>query len=245
MNVAIPLATSVVSLVFALTLLDQYLERRWAYQLLWSIGLILYFFASLLQAIWFLGVDGEPIFRLWYLTGAMLVAAYLGMGSVYLQVPRRVAQGVMVVLLVTTVLAAILALGTQLQGEVGLLEGDALTSIVPGIENLRYYPGNVGIVTILLNSTGALALVGFAVYSAVVFFRQRAPGYRVVSNVLIAVGATISAAGGTLERFDVPEPHSVALLLGVVIIYVGFLRSREVFTTYRIPFRRRAGQAGQ
>ena len=227
MDVAIPLATSVVSLVFALTVLDQYLERRRAYQLVWSIGLILYFIASLIQGVWILGVDGEPFFRLWYLTGAMLVA-----------------HGVMAVLLVATVTAAVLALGTQLRGEVALLEGEALTSIVPGTDNVRYYPGYVGILTALLNSVGALALMGFAAYSAVVFFRQRAPGYRVVSNVLIATGAIIAAAGGTLERFDVPEPHAVSLLLGVVIIYVGFLRSREVFTAYRIPFRHRAKQAG-
>lgn len=244
MDVAIPLATSIVSLVFALTVLDQYLERRRAYQLVWSIGLILYFIASLIQGIWLLGVDGEPVFRLWYLTGAMLVAAYLGMGSVYLHVPKRAAHVVMTVLLVATVSAAVLALGTQLQGEVALLEGEALSSIVPGTETVRYYPAYVGILTALLNSIGALALVGFAGYSAVVFFRQSAPGYRVVSNVLIATGAMISAAGGTLERFDVPEPHSVSLLLGVVIIYAGFLRSREVFTAYRIPFRHRAGKVG-
>ncbi len=132
MDVAIPLATSVVSLVFALTVLDQYMERRRAYQLVWSIGLILYFFASLVQGVWFLGVDGEPVFRLWYLTGAMLVAAYLGMGSVYLHVPKRAAHGVMTVLLTATVLAAVLALGTQLQSEVVLLEGKALSSIVRG-----------------------------------------------------------------------------------------------------------------
>ena len=244
MDVAILLATSVVSFVFALTVLDQYLERRRAYQLVWSIGLILYFIASLIQGVWFLGVDGEPIFRLWYLTGAMLVAAYLGMGSVYLHVSKRVAHGVMAVLLVATVTAAVLALGTQLRGEVALLEGEALTSVVPGTDNVRYYPAYVGILTALLNSVGALALMGFAAYSAVVFFRQGAPGYRVVSNVLIAMGAIIAVAGGTLERFNVPEPHAVSLLLGVVIIYVGFLRSREVFTAYRIPFRHRAKQAG-
>ena len=240
MSIAIPLATSVVSFVFALTVLDQYLERRRAYQLVWTVGLFLYAVASLLQTLWMSGVETEAVFRLWYFTGAMLVAAFLGMGSVYLHAPRRVAHGVMVVLLVLNVVAGLLALGVELQADVDLMEGQAPVSIVPGTESERFYPAYVGILTAFLNATGSLALFGSAVYSAIVFARRRAPGYRVVSNVLIAAGAFISAAGGTLERFDLPEPHAVALLLGVVVIYVGFLRSREVFTIYRVPFWHRA-----
>ena len=244
MNVAIPLATSVVSFLFALTVLDQYLERRRPYQLVWTVGLVLYGLASLLHTLWAVGITGEVVFRLWYLTGAMLVAAYLGMGSLYLHVPRRVAHGVLAVLLLLTAVSTILALGVSLQADAALLEGESLASVVPGTEPpLRFYPAYVGILTAVLNILGSLALVGSAVYSAVVVVRRKAPGYRAVSNVLIAIGAFISAAGGTLERFDVPQPHDIALLLGVVIIYLGFLRSREVFSVYRIPFRRPVKEA--
>lgn len=243
MNIAIPLATSIVSFVFALTVLDQYLERRRSYQLVWTVGLKLYAFASLLQTLWLWGVDGGVVFRLWYFAGAMLVAAYLGMGTVYLLVPRRIGHGIFAGLVVLTVVAGLLALGVRLQADVALLEGKTLASIVPGTESERFYPGYVGALTAFLNAAGSLALVGGAVYSAIVFARRRAPGYRVVSNVLIAAGAFISAAGGTLERFDLPEPHSLALLLGVIVIYIGFLRSREVFALYRVPFWHRPRQA--
>ena len=244
MNIAIPLATSVVSLVFALTVLDQYLGRRRAYQLVWTVGLLLYATASLLHMLWVSGVEVEAIFRFWYFIGAMLVAAYLGMGSIYLHAPRRVAHGVLVVLLVLTVVAGLLALGVPLQADVALMEGQAPASIVPGTESERFYPTYVGILTIFLNVAGSLALVGSAAYSAIVFARRKAPGYRVVSTALIAAGAFISAAGGTLERFNVPEPHALALLVGVVVIYGGFLRSREVFTIYSIPFWHRLRAAG-
>lgn len=243
MNVAIPLATSVVSFLFALTVLDQYLERRRPYQLVWTVGLVLYGVASLLHTLWAVGITGELVFRLWYLTGAMLVAAYLGMGSLYLHVPRRVARGVLAVLLLVTAVSAVLALGVSLQGDVALLEGKNLASVVPGTESQRFYPAYVGILTAILNALGSLVLLGSAVYSAIVFARRRAAGYRVISNVLIAIGAFISAAGGTLERFDVPQPHTMALFLGVIVIYVGFLRSREMFSVYRVPFRRSAKQA--
>ncbi len=238
MSVGIPLATSLVSLLFAVTVLDQYLERRRMSQLVWTVGLLLYAVASLLQALWGMGVHGEAVFRLWYLTGAMLVAAYLGMGSLYLHVPRKVAHGVFVGLLVLTVVSAALALSVSLQASVSLLEGEELASLVPGTESERYYPAYVGIMTMLLNIAGSLALFGGAAYSAVVVVRRKAPSYRLVSNVLIALGAFLSAAGGTLERFDLPEPHNLALLAGVVLIYIGFLRSREVFEIYRVPFRR-------
>ncbi len=66
--------------------------------------------------------------------------------------------------------------------------------------------------------------------------------YRAVSNVLIAVGVMISAAGGTLARLGLPEPHALALLLGVVIIYIGFLLSREAFEV-PLAFLRRSRHA--
>ncbi len=235
----ISLLTAAVSLVFALSVLDQFLQRRRPYQLVWTLGLLLYMAASLLQALWIAGANVEAVFRLWYLSGGMLVAAYLGMGSMYLHVPVRVGHWVFAGLLALTVISGVLALAVTLQADVSLLEGKPLASVVPGTPPQRFYPVYVGILTALLNSVGAFGLLASAVYSAVVYLRRRAPGYRVASNVLIATGAFLSAAGGTLERFDLPQPHNLALLLGVVIIYLGFMRSQEAFVLYRLPFRRR------
>jgi hypothetical protein len=243
MNVAIPLATTVVSFLFALTVLDQYFERRRPYQLAWTVGLVLYGVASLLHTLWAIGITGEVVFRLWYLTGAMLVAAYLGIGSLYLHVPWRVAKVALGVLLLLSVGSAALALGVTLNGDVALLDGESLVTVVPGTESQRFYPSYVGVLTAVLNTLGSVALFGSAVYSAIVFAKRRAAGFRVISNVLIAIGAFIAAAGGTLERFEVPQPHAIALLLGVVIIYLGFLRSREVFSLYKVPFRRTVKEA--
>ena len=44
MNITvIPLASSIVSVVFAVTVLDQFFARRKPYQLIWAIGLFMYF----------------------------------------------------------------------------------------------------------------------------------------------------------------------------------------------------------
>ena len=60
--------------------------------------------------------------------------------------------------------------------------------------------------------------------------------HRVISNILIAVGAVLPAFGGTLMRFGgALTAFYLLALLGVIIISVGFLRSREISGFYRVP----------
>lgn len=83
-NVLLPLASSVVSFVFAAFVVDQWLERRRAYQLVWAAGLLWYGISAGTE---FLGGAfgwNEPLYRAWYLFGAFGVAAYLGLGTIYL-----------------------------------------------------------------------------------------------------------------------------------------------------------------
>jgi hypothetical protein len=83
-NVILPLASAVLSLVFALMLLDQWWTRRRPYQLVWAIGMLWYGISAGTE--WFGGAFGwsEPLYRAWYLIGAVWVAAWLGLGTVYL-----------------------------------------------------------------------------------------------------------------------------------------------------------------
>jgi hypothetical protein len=83
-NVALPLGSSILSLVFAILLIDQWRERRRPYQLIWAIGMLWY---GLSAGTEFLGGWrgwSEPLYRTWYLIGAVWVAAWLGLGTVYL-----------------------------------------------------------------------------------------------------------------------------------------------------------------
>ncbi len=221
----IPLLASIVSLIFAVTVLDQYFAKRKAYQLIWAIGLFM-FFLSTGSAFW-VEAQGlnETAYRLWYLFGAILVAAYLGMGSLYLLAPRRVARPILAVLLLASFYAAFRVFTasidlTPLSG----LTGEAM-------------PQGVRILTPFFNIFGTLALGGGALYSAWVFWRRQLMPHRVVSNILIFVGAMTAAAGGTLSRFEISSAtaHALMVLLGVTIIFIGFLRSREVFGFYRFP----------
>jgi hypothetical protein len=83
-NVALPLASSALSFVFFAFLIDQWRERRRPHQLIWAIGMLWY---ALSAGTEFLGGAvgwSEPLYRVWYLIGAVWVAGWLGLGTVYL-----------------------------------------------------------------------------------------------------------------------------------------------------------------
>lgn len=83
-NVVLPLASSALSFVFFVLLADQWRTRRRPYQLIWAIGMLWYGISAGTE---FLGSAfgwSEPLYRVWYLIGAVWVAGWLGLGTVYL-----------------------------------------------------------------------------------------------------------------------------------------------------------------
>jgi hypothetical protein len=224
LNTFIPLTSSIVSFVFALIVLDQYFARRKPYQLVWAIGLFMYCISTGTE--FWVGMWGlnAVVYRLWYLFGAVFVAAYLGMGTVYLMVSRRTAHIVMSILIAASLYASFAVISANFNlSELTVLSGTAM-------------PGSVRLMTPLFNIFGTVALVGGAVYSAWVFWRRRIFPHRVVSNLLIAIGAILPAVGGTHMRLGGGLQLFYLLeLIGIILIFVGFLRSREVFGLYRFP----------
>ena len=226
MSIVLSLLSSIVSLIFAVTVLDQFFAKRKPYQLIWAIGLFMFFISTgsmFWREAWGLS---EITYRLWYLFGAILVAAFLGMGTLYLFTPRRVAHIILAVLLVASVYASFVVFAASIDlSALRHSSGEAM-------------PQGVRLITPFFNSFGTIALVGGALYSIWIFWRRRLMRHRVVSNILIAVGATLPALGGTLTRVGVSSStaHALLILLGVVIIFVGFLRNREIFGLYRFPF---------
>ncbi len=225
MNAAImPLISATISFIFALTVLDQFFARRKPYQLIWATGLFMYFLSTGTEfwtGTWGLNVT---VYRLWYLFGAILVAAYLGMGTIYLLAPRRVAHVTMGILLLASLYAAFRVFTASIDLTIlNQLSGIAM-------------PQGVRLMTPFFNTFGTVALVGGAIYSAWVFWRRRLMPHRVVSNILIAVGAILPAFGGIHIRLGGTIPLFYLFeLLGIILIFTGFLRSREVFGLYRIP----------
>ncbi|MBI2850226.1 MAG: hypothetical protein HYX80_04180 [Chloroflexi bacterium] len=220
----IPLISAIVSLIFAVTVLDQFFARRKPYQLVWAIGLLMYAIST--GAEFWAEANGISLaaYRLWYLFGAILVAAYLGMGTIYLLTPRRLAHVIMAVLLAVSIYAAARVYTTPID--------------LSSLEHLsgRVLPESVRALSRYLSYTATLVLVGGAIYSSWVFMRKKILPHRVSSNLLIALGVLLPAIGGGIMRaIGNLQLFYVFELLGIIIIFLGFLRSREVFGFYRVP----------
>ena len=84
LNVVLPLGSSVLSFVFAAMVFDQWWQRRHAFQLVWATGLLWYGISAGCEFVGSAFGWNEPLYRAWYLIGALFVAAYLGAGTVYL-----------------------------------------------------------------------------------------------------------------------------------------------------------------
>ena len=83
-NVVIPAVTAVLAGVFALLLVDQWRVRRRGYQLIWALGMAFYALAVGCEAIAAAAGWSEPLYQLWYLTGAVWTAGWLGLGTAFL-----------------------------------------------------------------------------------------------------------------------------------------------------------------
>ena len=83
-NVVLPFLSTVLSFGFAVLVADQWLRRRQPYQLVWTLGLTWYGIGAGAE---FLGGAfgwNEALYRTWYAFGAFGVAAYLGLGTIFL-----------------------------------------------------------------------------------------------------------------------------------------------------------------
>ena len=221
MNTILPLISGIVSWVFAFLVLKRYFVRRGAHLLLWGIGMVFYGIGGFCEA--FYGIWGwnEWVFRLWYLFGAILVAAWLGQGTVYLLVKRRWANVLMAILAIASLYAVFRVFTAQLDPTL------MTTSVHTGSELSGHAIVTSGVrsLTPFFNLYGTVTLVGGALYSAWLFWRKRVLLHRTIGNILIAVGAMLPAFGGTFSRMGVPAALYLGELFGVIIMFIGFVRA--------------------
>jgi hypothetical protein len=122
-NILLPTLTFVIGLAFAITLARRFASRRQPYYLLWALGLLWYALADGSEALGGAFGWNPQIYKLWYLTGAIGVAAYLGAGTLYLH--RDPPFGSLTVICVLGASVPALATDHLLIGFLGL--GSAIT----------------------------------------------------------------------------------------------------------------------
>jgi hypothetical protein len=331
LTVVLPALTSILAIVFSLFVLDQWLERRRAYQLVWTLGMLFFGIAAGCEALAAASGWSEPLYRTWYLTGAVWTAGWLGLGTAFLlgrtrfgytfavcllaaglvmfalrNSPKYADAGSAPILYFIAALVLAIAIGVETYfanerwprlAALAVVGASVLSIVLMAMTTLRspgyaldpttgaptaeLFPGTLRLLTPFMNVTGAAALVLGAVFSTYVFMPKRRvldysldpnqPGDHFLFNLLIspfaivvnflasvplairaflggrmnsrapataliALGGLIPAVTDSLNRFGTTDYYQLGKLVGVILLFSGFLISTEVFREVRIPF---------
>jgi len=219
----LPFISTLVTFAFATAVFIRYLRRRGPHLLMWTIGLLFYGLGTLAEVLLAFSFNGL-VLKLWYLSGAMLTAAWLGQGSIHLLIRRRAVAWTL-----TGILAAISLLAAGLVLSAPLTSAASSYNVAQAIssqyKDILTRGGTTIAMTIVLNIYGTLALVGGAIYSAVIFFRKHVLANRMIGNVLIAIGALAPAMAGSFVKLGLVDGLYLSELIGVVLMYIGFIQA--------------------
>jgi hypothetical protein len=219
----IPILSTIVTFIFAVSVLNRYRRRKGTHLLLWGIGLIFYGLGTLSEVL--MAIAFSPlVMKVWYISGAMLTAAWLGQGTVWLLFRKpgfaRVSTYILTAL---SLLAVFLVFMAPISPAAASYNTAA--PISEQYKEILVRGSAIIILTILLNIYGTLTLVGGAIYSAYLFFRKRVLINRVIGNILIAAGALFPAMAGSFVGAGMVDMLYLSELIGVVLMYAGFLQA--------------------
>src|SRR6266568_2976114 len=221
-----PIVNVIVTALFAGVVLRQYLQRHRVYQLYWSIALTMAFVATLayvcIVVVGPTSAAGVALFRLYYILGAALMAAWLGLGSLALVTKPNVTRLCLIVLSLLSVLAIVLIATAKVDMKaLSQVAGKAGADV---LESGAWLP-----TLIVLNSLGLLAVAGVAVYSGWKLYRRQSSmsGFRTSNllwaNVLILIGASLIGAAGSLARLGLQNTFWLIMAFGWCVFFVGVL----------------------
>jgi hypothetical protein len=233
MNVALAAAATLVSTAFALSTFDRWLRRHRPHELAWSISLALFALGS--AALWWAEAHEWSLatFRVFYLAGAVLNVPWLALGTVYLLGGERIGRPTQRVLVWLTWLSVGIVLFAPTRQPVSgpdLPTGKEVFGVAPRV------------LAAVGSGVSALVIIVGALYSAWRLLRPSArpitaaggalaradgsPGRLALGNLLIAAGTLVLSASGTLAgRLGKDRAFVVTLLVGIVVLFAGFLVS--------------------
>jgi hypothetical protein len=228
LNASLAAAATLVALAFGLSTLDRWQRRRRDHELAWTISLGFFMVGGL--ALWWAESHGwgTATFRLFFLAGAVLNVPWLALGTVYLLAGPTWGNRVRTWLIALSGLATGIICFSPTRIPVGgtdLPQGSEIFGVAPRIM------AAVG------SGVPALVIIVGALWSAYRVARGRVPAFGVgaqrtvslpkrlaLGNVLIAVGTLVLSASGTIAgRLGKDRAFAVTLLIGVSILFAGFL----------------------
>ena len=229
-NLVWPLLAVAVGLVLAGFVWRDYLRKPAPQRLWWALGVSMFALASGLGCYQVLYGWTPLTYRVWYASGALFAAAFLGHGTAWLVFPKRVAQGLTWLLVLLTGATLALALTAPLElsqlGGGEALSGRGFPAIgAAGWASPRSF-------TPFLNLYGAAVLVLGALFTTwrLWFKVELAP--RMWGTLLIAGGGVAMGTVGTLNRFGFAGLQSAGEVVALLLIFWGFkLANRRAQTS--------------
>jgi hypothetical protein len=214
-----PLAAALIAFWFAFQLGRRFVPRRRPHEGVWTVALAMFGMASLAMFYGVLDRWSTAEFRVFWLFGAVLNVPFLFAGELYLLAPRRVAHGLLAILVAGGVYSGLVIWGATVH--VGFLSNSLpLGKDVFGDNSAPYRLAQ------FFSWPAYLLLLGGLVWSASKMGKQPALRDRTAGTLGIALGATIVAIGsGVGAGFHVVPLFSISLALGVAVMYLGFLRA--------------------
>jgi hypothetical protein len=186
--------------------------RRPAPLIAWAIGFALFTVAT--ACLWYGAWRGwsDGVFRLYYLTGGILVVPYLAVGELLLVAPGRRATRLVTATMLWITFAATAAV---LAADVNQAQLASAGATPPN--------GAMGgpwttILAAVLNTAGTLVLLAGSLLSA---RRRRDP-----RPLLVAAGVAVIALASTATRLDVYALFALGQALGIVMILIGLVWRR-------------------
>jgi hypothetical protein len=210
----IPIATTILAVPFAAEIFRRYRRHPDRLHLLWwSAGVLIYGIGTLTESLTTIAGWNEPVFRAWYISGALLGGAPLAQGTVYLLFSGRTAHILTVVMGSFVATAAICVMASPI--DYSQVEAHRLTGRVLAWTWVRAFSP-------FINLYAVIFLIGGAILSAVRYSGNPATRHRVWANVLIAVGAILPGVGGSATRFGYTEVLYVTELVGLMFTWTGY-----------------------
>ena len=210
----LPVITTVFAGYFTVVLFRRWRAKPSArYLMWWMIGVAFFGLGTLAEALTTIFDWHEPVFRMWYIAGALLGGALLATGTVYLLLSKRTADRIAAALVSYVAVAATFVLLTPILDD--LVEPNRLSGEVMAWSWVRLFSP-------LANLYAVVFLIGGALWSAWRYWKRGDASSRVLGNILIAVGAILPGIGGSFARMGQVEVLYVTELIGLVLIWLGY-----------------------
>lgn len=211
----------VLSAIFTVLVARQWIVRGRSYHLLWTIALAVWTGAVLAETIAAYGGVWSPLtYRVYYAFGALMVAPWLGAGSLFLITSRRTARIFLAFVIVLSFIGLIAIFTYQIDPAM-LMETDPL-----GFVNVTVFPFiPTRLLIVIGNIAGTIAFVGSALYSVYRFWREDIMRERMVGVLGIGLGGLVAAGAHSIGVLGGPGLFRISELVAIVLIFGGYLIS--------------------